>query len=65
MLTVELKALEGSGWRLEHGQRVRVHLGTVEVMSRVVLFGTEEVVPGVDASRPSCGWRLPVVASVR
>ena len=46
MLTVELHALEGSGWRLEHGQRVRVHLGTVEVMSRVALFGMEEVAPG-------------------
>ena len=49
MLTVELHALEGSGWRLEHGQRVRVHLGTVEVMSRVALFGMEEVAPGVGA----------------
>ncbi len=45
MLTVELRALEESGWRLEAGQRVRVHLGTVEVMARVALFGVEEVVP--------------------
>ena len=45
MLTVELRALEESGWRLEAGQRVRVHLGTVEVMARVTLFGVEEVVP--------------------
>lgn len=59
MLTVELSALEppGSGpggsrkspgriWRIEGGQRVRVHLGTVEVMARVVLFGVDEAVPG-------------------
>ena len=46
MLTVELQALEASGWRLETGQRVRVHLGTVEVMCRVVLFGVAEAVPG-------------------
>ena len=46
MLTVRLHHLEKSGWRLEHGQRVRVHLGTVEVMSRVALFGIEEADPG-------------------
>ncbi len=46
MLTVELSALEGSGWRIETGQRVRVHLGTVEVMARLVLFGVDEAVPG-------------------
>ncbi|MCY3546981.1 MAG: selenocysteine-specific translation elongation factor [Gemmatimonadetes bacterium] len=46
MLTVSLTALAGSGWRIETGQRVRVHLGTVEVMGRVVLFGVDEAVPG-------------------
>lgn len=59
MLTVELRALDPPGtgaggsaksagrvWRIETGQRVRVHLGTVEVMARVVLFGVEEAVPG-------------------
>lgn len=49
MLTVKLRALEGSGWQVETGQRVRVHLGTVEVMSRVALFGAGEVRPGEDA----------------
>jgi len=48
MLTVEIHALRGSGWRLETGQRVRVHLGTVEVMGRVVLFGADEAPPGED-----------------
>lgn len=49
MLTVKLGALETSGWRLRNGQRVRVHLGTVEVMSRVALFGVDEILPGKDA----------------
>ena len=48
MLTVEIHALRGSGWRLETGQRVRVHLGTVEVMGRVALFGADEAPPGED-----------------
>lgn len=46
MLTVELVALAGSGWELEAGQRVRVHLGTVEIMARLALFDAAEVTPG-------------------
>lgn len=46
MLTVELACLPETGWRVEAGQRVRVHLGTVEVMARVALFGADEIVPG-------------------
>ncbi len=49
MLTVQLTALAGSGWRLEGGQRVRVHLGTVEVMARLALFGAAEAPPGQPA----------------
>ena len=49
MLTVQLTALADSGWGLEAGQRVRVHLGTVEVMARLALFGAAEVVPGEPA----------------
>ncbi len=49
MLTVELDALPDSGWRLAAGQRVRVHLGTVEVMARLALFTTGEVLPGEPA----------------
>ena len=61
MLTVELHALEDSGWRLEHGQRVRVHLGTVEVMSRVALFGIAAVEPGMSAAA-QLRLEAPVVA---
>ena len=49
MLTVELDALHDSGWRLVAGQRVRVHLGTVERMARVALLATDEVLPGEPA----------------
>ncbi len=61
MLTVELHALEDTGWRLEHGQRVRVHLGTVEVMCRVALFGNGEVEPGMSAPA-QLRLEAPVVA---
>lgn len=46
MLTVEIAALPGTGWRVKAGQRVRVHLATVEVMARVALFGEPELVSG-------------------
>lgn len=49
MLTVELACLPETGWRVEAGQRVRVHLGTVEVMARVALFATDEIAPGAAA----------------
>ena len=45
MLTVEITALAGTGWALEAGQRLRVHLGTVEVMARLALFDTADVPP--------------------
>lgn len=46
MLTVQLAATPASDWMLQAGQRVRVHLGTVEVMARLALFGATEVLPG-------------------
>ena len=49
MLTVEMSCLSGTGWRVEAGQRVRVHLGTVEVMARVALFDDAPIAPGTDA----------------
>ncbi len=61
MLTVEIAALDGTGWRLEEGQRVRVHLGTVEVMARLALFGAEEVAPG-ERARGQLRLEGPVVA---
>jgi selenocysteine-specific elongation factor len=34
------------GWKLEQGQRVRVHLGTAEVMARCALLGSATIEPG-------------------
>ncbi len=46
MLTVALSVLPETGWTVKHGQRVRVHLGTSEVMARVVTLEGREVSPG-------------------
>ena len=64
MLTVALTVLPDTGWTVKHGQRVRVHLGTSEVMARVVTLEAEQVPPG------QSGWvqlRLekPLLARVR
>ena len=47
MLTAEMSALGGTGWTLEHGQRVRVHLGAAEVLGRVVFLSGDSAAPGV------------------
>jgi len=64
MLTCWLSLLPDTGWELEQGQRVRVHLGTAEVLARVALFGKDRLEGGEE------GWaqlRLeePVLARVR
>ncbi|MEJ2203823.1 MAG: selenocysteine-specific translation elongation factor [Gemmatimonadota bacterium] len=46
MLTARVEMLEATSWALERGQRVRVHVGTQEVMARCVLFDTEQLVAG-------------------
>jgi len=46
MLTAQLRVVQGTGWLVKHGQRVRVHLGTTEVMARVVTLEESEVRPG-------------------
>lgn len=45
-VTVSFRVLPETGWTLRHNQRVRVHLGTAEVMARCVLFGDEELEGG-------------------
>lgn len=45
-ITVAFRVLAGRGWTLTHNQRVRVHLGTAEVMARCVLFGAGEIGEG-------------------
>ena len=46
MLTAQLRVVQGTGWHVRHGQRVRVHLGTAEVMARVVTLEGEEIKAG-------------------
>ena len=50
MLTARLRVVQGTGWTVKHGQRVRVHLGTTEVMARVVTLEGSEIRPGEE------GW---------
>jgi len=50
MLTVRATVIPGTTWRIQHRQRVRVHLGTAEVMARVVLLDGDALEPGQD------GW---------
>ena len=50
MLTTYLTILDDTGWRLEQGQRVRVHLGTAEVMARAAVLEGEAIEPG------ATGW---------
>lgn len=50
ILTIRLRVLRGSSWRIEARQRVRVHLGTAEVMARIVLLeGDQPLAPGQEA----------------
>lgn len=61
-VTAELAVLPASEWTIEHGQRLRVHLGTAEVMARAFfLHGQAGLAPGAR------GWatlrlEAPVVA---
>ena len=49
--TVEARVelIADSGWRLRQRQRVRVHIGTAEVMARVRLYERDEIGPGESA----------------
>ncbi len=50
ILTTRLRVLPGSAWSIEDRQRVRVHLGTAEVMARAVLLDREDALgPGEEA----------------
>jgi selenocysteine-specific elongation factor len=62
MLTVRFTLLPDSTWELAHNQRLRVHLGTAEVMARCVLFDDAPLGAG------ATGWgqlRLEVPAAAR
>jgi selenocysteine-specific elongation factor len=46
MLSCHLRVLPDTGWELQQGQRVRVHLGTAEVLARAALLDGERLEPG-------------------
>ncbi len=60
ILDLDLRYLSSAPKPLLHNTRVRFHIGTSEVLGRIVLFGTDKVEPG---ERALCQIRLeePVV----
>jgi len=46
MLSCHLRVLPDTGWELQQGQRVRVHLGTAEVLARAALLDGDRIGPG-------------------
>ncbi len=48
-VTARIELLADTAWRIERGQRVRVHLGTAEVMARVFLLDCDEIGAGESA----------------
>jgi len=68
MLTARLRVLPNTGWSVTNGQRVRVHLGTAEVMARCVLLDSSGAGRSAIESGES-GWaqlrlEAPVTARV-
>ncbi|MFQ5536926.1 MAG: selenocysteine-specific translation elongation factor [Gemmatimonadota bacterium] len=51
MLTARLRLLPDTTWRLEHNQRVHVHLGTAEVLARCALLSA-----GAALGPGATGW---------
>ncbi|MEM7416317.1 MAG: selenocysteine-specific translation elongation factor [Gemmatimonadota bacterium] len=50
MLTCRVSLLADTAWRLDHNQRVHVHLGTSDVLARVAMLEEDRLAPG------SAGW---------
>lgn len=68
LLSVELQLLASAAHPLKHRSRVRVHLGTAEVLANVSLLEGELLAPGEEGvaqlflSEPVvCTWRQPLV----
>jgi selenocysteine-specific elongation factor len=62
MLTARLRVLSPAGWSLEPWQRVRVHIGTAEVMARAVLLDDAEVLAPGDEGWVQLRLEAPLVA---
>jgi selenocysteine-specific elongation factor len=60
-LIARIRVLPRSDWQIEHGQRLRIHHATSEVMARALLLGRQRIEPGEE------GWarlrlEAPIVA---
>lgn len=64
MLTVRLRVLPGSAWSIEPRQRLRVHLGTAEVMGRCTLLDGGRLDPG-DTGWAQLRLEAPLLARAR
>ena len=62
IMDAELIYLSANEKKLKNRSRVRIHLGTAEIMGRVVLINDEELAPGENADiqllfeEPACAW---------
>jgi selenocysteine-specific elongation factor len=62
LLTTSLRVLPGSEWTIEHGQRLRVHLGTAEIMARAFLANARQPLGPGDEAWAQLRFEAPVVA---
>ena len=63
-VTTRIELLPDTAWGIERGQRVRVHLGTAEVMARVFLLDRAEMVAG-ESAWAQLRLEAPLVARAR
>ncbi|MYJ16997.1 MAG: selenocysteine-specific translation elongation factor, partial [Gemmatimonadetes bacterium] len=63
-VTARIELLPDTAWGIERGQRVRVHLGTSEVMARVFLLDCAEIVAG-EVAWAQLRLEAPLVARTR
>ena len=63
-VTARIELLPDTAWGIERGQRVRVHLGTSEVMARVFLLDRSEMEAG-EAAWAQLRLEAPLVARAR
>ena len=61
MLTVRLDVVRDSRWEIRQRQRVRLHIGTAEVMARVILLDAARLAPG-ESGMAQLRLESPVVA---
>jgi selenocysteine-specific elongation factor len=64
MLTCHVRVLRDTGWEIEEGQRIRVHLGTAEVLARAVLLEGDRLGPG-DEGWAQLRLEAPLLARAR